>query len=433
MAEDNSMKQKSSRIPLGLQAVFLASNRGNVVHQPPPDKSASKVFFGNWLFQRRGTGKQKQKVSQQEIALPAKCLPDSVTVHSPSTLSKESVTTSKEHTITPKEYVITPKEYTINVKMRRQDSRISCLSASNHSLRSTKSIRSFDSTASGTSSDKETNWLSPQGYLDVFLRSRGLSTEHFKALQTGYSNQPTPLQISSYDPFLVERVKHGDFQAVEKMLQAGISPNPCSSAGDSLIHFLCRRGDSKMLKLFLDYGASIQISDSLGRTPLHEVCWAVPCFDTIELILMADVNLINMVDGLGAAPLSYVRKDHWRQWIAFLKAKKNVLWPTGVTQQTCPPLTRLKPIHVHFWIRLALCLHSKQLWWLLDEPPQKMLELSPEVDVLHLRTTMEIPMNPVARNRTMTSKVLVPTMKRRALPRTTRTVMILVAQPILLT
>lgn len=69
----------------------------------------------------------------------------------------------------------------------------------------------------------------------------------------------------------MERVKIGDFQAVEKMLQAGISPNPCSDAGDSLIHLLCRRGDSKMLKLFLDYGASIQVADSLGRTPLHEV------------------------------------------------------------------------------------------------------------------------------------------------------------------
>jgi hypothetical protein len=155
MTEETSMKQKSSRIPLGLQAVFLASNRGNDVHQPPPDKSASKVFFGNWLFQRRGTGKQKQKVLQQEIAFPAKSSSDSVTVHSPSTLSKESVETPQEYTITPRDCIITPKEYTINVKMRRQDSRISSLSTSNHSLRSTKSIRSFDSTASGTSSDKE--------------------------------------------------------------------------------------------------------------------------------------------------------------------------------------------------------------------------------------------------------------------------------------
>lgn len=153
------MKQKSSRIPLALQAVFLASNRGNEVHQPPPDKSASKVFFGNWLFQRRGTGKQKEKVSRQEISLSTRTSMDSVTMHSPSTLSTESLAAPKEYTITPRESTITPKEYTINVKMRRQESRISSLSTSTHSIHSTRSIRSFDSIASGTSSEKEVSAL----------------------------------------------------------------------------------------------------------------------------------------------------------------------------------------------------------------------------------------------------------------------------------
>jgi hypothetical protein len=41
----------TSRIPLGLQAVFLASNRGKEVHMPPPEKAASKTFTRNWLFQ----------------------------------------------------------------------------------------------------------------------------------------------------------------------------------------------------------------------------------------------------------------------------------------------------------------------------------------------------------------------------------------------
>ncbi len=58
---------------------------------------------------------------------------------------------------------------------------------------------------------------------------------------------------------------------------------------------------------------------------------------------MADANLLNIVDGLGAAPLSYVRKDYWKQWIAFLKAKKNVFWPQGDVPLTRPDLTRLEP------------------------------------------------------------------------------------------
>lgn len=42
------------RIPVALQAVFLASNRGEDVHQPPPGRVASRVFRGLGLFKRRG-------------------------------------------------------------------------------------------------------------------------------------------------------------------------------------------------------------------------------------------------------------------------------------------------------------------------------------------------------------------------------------------
>jgi hypothetical protein len=47
----------SSRIPAVLQAVFLASNRGKVVHEPPPNRMASRVFFGRKL--RTPWGKKK--------------------------------------------------------------------------------------------------------------------------------------------------------------------------------------------------------------------------------------------------------------------------------------------------------------------------------------------------------------------------------------
>ena len=52
----------TSRIPLVLQAVFLASNRGKEVTKAPPDKVASKTYTRNWMFQglRSGT-KRKAK------------------------------------------------------------------------------------------------------------------------------------------------------------------------------------------------------------------------------------------------------------------------------------------------------------------------------------------------------------------------------------
>lgn len=53
---------RQSRIPFTLQAVFLASNRGNEVHKPPPERVASKVFFRNWLFQRQSNSGNKRSL-----------------------------------------------------------------------------------------------------------------------------------------------------------------------------------------------------------------------------------------------------------------------------------------------------------------------------------------------------------------------------------
>jgi hypothetical protein len=58
--QDNN-RSRQGRIPATLQAVFLASNRGNEVNKPPPAAVASKVFFRNWLFQRQTGSKKAEK------------------------------------------------------------------------------------------------------------------------------------------------------------------------------------------------------------------------------------------------------------------------------------------------------------------------------------------------------------------------------------
>jgi hypothetical protein len=67
-------QKKQSRIPVALQAVFLASNRGKEVHKPPPEKAANKVFFRNWLFQKASTsfsrGKKSQIVRTADVKTP---------------------------------------------------------------------------------------------------------------------------------------------------------------------------------------------------------------------------------------------------------------------------------------------------------------------------------------------------------------------------
>jgi ankyrin repeat protein len=88
---------------------------------------------------------------------------------------------------------------------------------------------------------------------------------------------------------------------------------------------VCRSGDYKLLKILLDAGGSLQVTNDFGRTPLHEACWTA-AFDCVELILDTDVRLLHIVDCRGSSPLSYVRQEHWKQWIEFFQSKADWYW-----------------------------------------------------------------------------------------------------------
>jgi hypothetical protein len=83
-----------------------------------------------------------------------------------------------------------------------------------------------------------------------------------------------------------------------------------------------------MLKIFKDAGCSLQVTDDFGRTPLHDACWtAEPNFETVDMILSTDERMLHIVDCRGSPPLSYVKRDHWAQWVAFFQARADTYWP----------------------------------------------------------------------------------------------------------
>lgn len=83
-----------------------------------------------------------------------------------------------------------------------------------------------------------------------------------------------------------------------------------------------------MLRVLLDAGSSVQVSDDFGRTPLHDACWtASPNFETISLLLEKDPWLLSITDCRGSTPLGYVRKAHWAVWNGFLGAIIDKYWP----------------------------------------------------------------------------------------------------------
>mmetsp|Transcript_11200 Transcript_11200/g.22922 ORF Transcript_11200/g.22922 Transcript_11200/m.22922 type:complete len:384 (-) Transcript_11200:171-1322(-) len=266
---------RQDRIPPALQNVFLQSNRGKEVNKPPPNKAAFKTFPDNWVHQRYAPA-----------ASPA------------------TGTRRKAHPSPPRR-----KNTDTRPRMPGERNRVARVAP--------RRQRSFTGS-------------SPQEHLDNLLKFRGYSLKTYKTLHTAYFNSATKLQMSSYGPRVVEVVRANDIPAMQQFLRAGLSPNPCNLFGESLIHMICRRGDTDMLRALLEHGASVQVSDDFGRTPLHDACWAaVPAFEVVELILRKDPRLLYMKDRRGALPLSYVPRDYWYLWRQFLDDIVDVYCPTS--------------------------------------------------------------------------------------------------------
>ena len=194
---------------------------------------------------------------------------------------------------------------------------------------------------------KPTPTLSPQQYLDAFIRSRGYSAEQHPVLPCAYHNNPSPLQIASYGVHVVNLINVGNCDALDELMKVGLSPNACNVHGESILNHVCRRVDNvRMLDVLLEAGCVIQTSDQNGRTPLHHACWAVtPNFPMVEKILQRDIRLLYMADSHGNLPLSYIRPEHWSEWLHFFQARREIYWPRTASgaNSAAPPLAYVKP------------------------------------------------------------------------------------------
>jgi hypothetical protein len=281
---------RQGRIPAALQAVFLASNGGEEVNEPPRNL-CSKVFS-------RILGRKNKKPVHEKPDKNAQ--------------------------------VIFPVCQTCSLLL-------------GPSIVQSKSRNSRDPFILQPS----IGLVAPQVFLDTALKLRGYSTERYTAINSGYSNIPTQLQLVSYDVHILKTIVHDrDEHSVREMLTCGISPNACNKHGELLLHTVCKSGQDKLLQVFLDCGADIQISDGSGRTPMHDACWgSPPSFKTFELLMKQDPNLIRMVDGRGALPLASVRKDQYGAWNSFLASILDIYWsPRDASKgiQGPPPLAVAK-------------------------------------------------------------------------------------------
>ena len=145
-----------------------------------------------------------------------------------------------------------------------------------------------------------------------------------------YFSIPSPLQKASFGTEVLKCVKSSDGKKLESLLKQGLSPNPCNAFGDSLINLICKRGDHEMFKILLSCGATIEVVDSFGRTPLHHACWCKESpFKLVEQMLEIDPTMILAKDSQGLSPLEYVSYEKWPEWVEFFAVNSKKFWSKG--------------------------------------------------------------------------------------------------------
>lgn len=140
--------------------------------------------------------------------------------------------------------------------------------------------------------------------------------------------KPSQECIDAYDLIAVQAVRRGDTDKLRSLLDEGKSLDACNRFGESLIHMACRRGDLKIVK-FLVYEARVRldIRDDFGRTPLHDSCWtSKPNLELMDvLIKAAPIALLLAKDVRGHSPFHYARREHWPEWLQYLRERSDQL------------------------------------------------------------------------------------------------------------
>lgn len=97
-----------------------------------------------------------------------------------------------------------------------------------------------------------------------------------KCTKGTYSGR-TPYQLATngavdaYHVYAFEQVAQGNAAAVQRLLAGGVQADlkDCSPLADSLLHWACSFRQLEVAALLIEYGASPNVVNANGQTPLH--------------------------------------------------------------------------------------------------------------------------------------------------------------------
>lgn len=139
---------------------------------------------------------------------------------------------------------------------------------------------------------------------------------------------PSQEDTDSYCMEVCRAVRTCNVDKVRELHQAGHNLNACNKFGESLIHMACRRGDLKMVRyLIREAKVRVDVRDDFGRNIGHDATWTPsPRFEVMdELLKVVPPEYWVMEDTRGHTPFEYARKEHWGDWLEYLKKNEDLI------------------------------------------------------------------------------------------------------------
>lgn len=176
----------------------------------------------------------------------------------------------------------------------------------------------------GTSTSGAVDEKSPEIHFKEMLSKNGFHVD-FRSFDTldGFFHPPTPEEIDAYKHDVLNAIRNCDIDQLHHFQKNG-RPLKCSNRfGESILHLACRKGSLEVVE-FLIHKAHVplQVCDDYGRNPLHDACWTAKTnFALIDLILEGCPDLLFIKDKRGYTPLSYIRREEWKEWNHYLTQK----------------------------------------------------------------------------------------------------------------
>lgn len=90
----------------------------------------------------------------------------------------------------------------------------------------------------------------------------------------------------------------------------------------------CRKGDVDMVKFLINEAhVEVDVHDDFGRTPFHDALWTkTPNFATMDVLLESVSPLLLLMQDVRChTPFHYARREHWNDWVVFLKERSRLI------------------------------------------------------------------------------------------------------------